>query len=369
MNIYDFFQNIGTLSAKGVRNIRNRLIPKLNPAKPNRISLDLEILKQAVDIARNVNFPNRQKLYLIYGLISKDSHLASQMRTAIQSVLQSDFTVRNHNGTPDKEAAELLHTTWFNDFCKLMLEAEFWGHSLVEFSQLNDAGRFEHVQLIPREHVIPEKGIVTIRPGQNTGIEYRNSIDKWALIEHGKRNDLGILELCAKEVITKNYARTDWSQASERYGMPLLKIKTDTADDKEVARYEEMAQNFASAGYVILSHDDDADFVQVKETDYYKIYLENIKLCDEQISKIINGQTMTSDNGSSYSQANVHERVLNSYTRARMAEMENMINRKLIPFLQKHGYPLSPEKHRFVYTELHVKTESPEKKNRTPLVN
>ncbi len=360
MSFYNFFRNIGALSSNRISKAKKRLMQELNMTNPNRIELDLEILRQAVDNARNVNFPNRQKLYAIYELIAKDSHLASQIRTAIQNVLQANFVIQDNNGKTDKDATKLLNSTWFIDFCKLMLEAEFWGHSLVEFSQLNKKGRFEYVQLIPRKHVIPEKGIVTIRAGQRTGIEYRKDIDTFALIEHGKHYDLGILELCAKEVITKNYARTDWSQASERYGMPLLKIKTNTKDDKEITRLQEMAQNFAAAGYIILSQEDEAEFEQVKETDYYKIYLENIKLCDNQISKLINGQTGTADEKAYVGAAEVHERILNNYTRARMTDMEYLVNQKLIPFLQKYEYPLSQEKHKFVYTELHDENKTAE---------
>lgn len=344
---------------KVVERPKKRVSHKITRNYQYRIELDLDNLKAAVDAARLPDNPQRENLYIIYDLISKDSHLASQIRTAKQTVQQSGFFISGKDGKPNKEQTELLQQGWFDDFIDLALDAEFWGHSLIEFGQLNQDKRFIDVELIPRLNVIPEEGLVVARIHDRVGIDYRKVMTRFALIEVGGKYDLGLLELASKEVIQKNYARTDWSQASEKYGMPLLKIKTETQDTKELDRMESSAQNFGSSGYVILGQDDDADIIADKGTDRYKIYQENINLCDAQISKLINGQTGTSDEKAFVGSAEVHERILNDYTLSRLRRMQFLINSKLFPFLTWWGYPLESAK--FQYIDLLGKY--PEKKS------
>ena len=326
-----------------------RLTPQLKRANPIRADVELEELATAIRLAKSPDYPNRLKLYAIYERIIHDSHLQSQIRTAKLSVLKSDFVIKKNNKINDK-AKDLLAQSWFDKFIDLALDAEFWGHSLIEFSTLNQNNKFTDVTLIPRTHVKPEKGIVVAEPTDDKGIAYRNYATQFALIEIGDKYDLGLLETAAREVIVKNYARTDWSQASEKYGMPLLKIKTNTSDSKEIDRLEEMAQNFAYNGYIIINSEDDAEIIQIKSTDFYKIYLENIQSCNENISKLINGQTGTSDEKAYVGSAEVHERILNNYTFSRLRKMQYIVNNQLIPFLIKWGYPL--DGYQFQYTDL-----------------
>lgn len=337
-----------------------RLSPDLKPSEPIQTDIELQELKNAIRYAKDSNTYNRIKLLAIYERIIKDSHLKSQIRTAKLSVLKSDFCILK-NEKEDAKAKELFSVSWFEKFTDLALDAEFWGHSLIEFSQINENGHFFDTKIIPRQYVKPEKGIVVLEPQDEKGIEYRDAATKFALIEVGETHNLGLLEIAAKEVIVKNYARSDWSQASENYGMPLLKIQTNTADSKELDSLQDMAENFSSRGYIIIGTDDQADIIQTRTTDFYKIYLENMKNCDENISKLINGQTGTSDEKAFVGSANVHERILNDYTISRLRKMQNLINDKLIPFLIAWGYPF--ENCKFQYLDLLKKESKPEANN------
>jgi hypothetical protein len=333
---------------------KKRLSPTAKRTPVYHTELALNTFRQSVESARSIDNPNRIDLYRVYGQISKDSHLASQVRTAIQSVLQSGFFL-SKTDTPDKNATMLLQTAWFDAFVEHCLQAEFWGHSLIEFSQLNDEGMFTDAKLMPRENVKQEFGLFLVDPANVKGIDYRTAASKFGLIEIGDKYDLGIYELAAIEVITKNYARTDWSQASEKFGMPLLKILTSTQDPDELDRMENMAANFGSNGYVILSKDDDAEIVHANSGDWFNIYKANIDGCDQNISKLINGQTGTSDEKAFVGSAEVHERILNDYTRARLRTIKHIADNQLIPFLVEWGYPLDGFK--FYYTDLLEKAE------------
>jgi len=347
--------NLASDLAKSSSGSKKRLSTTAKRSPVYHTQLALNVFRQSVESAQSIDNPNRIDLYRIYGQISKDSHLASQVRTAIQSVLQSGFFL-SKTDQPDKNATMLLQTAWFDAFVEHCLQAEFWGHSLIEFSLQNDEGMFTDAALIPRENVRQEFGLFVVDPSDTKGIDYRTASTKLALIEIGDKYDLGIYELAAIDVITKNYARTDWSQASEKFGMPFLKILTSTQDSDELDRMETMAANFGSNAYVILNKDDDAEIVVSNYAGMmHKVYKDSIELCDQNISKLINGQTGTSDEKSFVGSAEVHERILNDYTRSRLRTIKHIADNQLIPFLVEWGYPL--EGFKFFYTDLLQKAE------------
>lgn len=315
---------------------KKRISARLKLFRRPRIELEMERLHAAVIMAQNPENPKRLFLYDLYHEILKDAHLLSQIRTAVYTVQQSKFVITDSKGNEKPELHDLFEKTWFVDFLEHTIMAEFWGHSLVEFGDLVN-GQFDYVKLIKRQHVKPETGEVLIDINDTSGIEYRQNATKLFLIETGNPYSLGLLEVAAREIIWKIAARNDWAQASERFGMPLLAILSDSTSDKELDEMERMASNFGTNGYVILNRDSDVKLVEKSGTNIHQIYLEKARFCDEQISKLINGQTMTSDEGSSYAQANVHERILNNYTLARLMRIQNSINDTLMPFLAAHG--------------------------------
>ncbi len=333
---------------------KKRLSAQLRREFRSRVDLRLDTLEQAVNRANDEMQPDFTQLYLLYDKVGKDSHVLTQRRTAINMVLAAPFTVK---GADEK----LFKRPWFRDFVKHVLMSEFYGHALIEFGEADKNGEFTSCKQFPRLFTRPTTGEIVLNQTDRHGIPYRESPEDFFLLEI-EGEDLGIYEIVAKEVILKSYSRSDWSRASERFGQPSLVIKTSSRDDEELDEMENMAANFGSSGFMIIDDEDDADVLESGKSDFYKIYEHGARYADEQISKAINGQTMTSDDGASLAQGQVHERVLNGYTLARLTTVQDVINYKLIPFLAHHGYPCA--KAEFRYTELLKKKK--EKTEETP---
>ncbi len=325
---------------------KKRFSKRISISKPYRVEMAMDILRQAVTTAEQKDNPDRRALLSIYKETIKDGHLRSQLRTAHNTIQQSVFYIANENGKEDKEKTKLLQKAWFTDFITHVINSEFYGHSLIELyadTQDNEnASEFTNCNIIPRFHVQPELGFIVIDYDKDIKVDYRKNLDKLSLIEIGANDDLGLLEIAAREVIWKLYSRSDWSQYAEKYGMPLLSIETQSVDKKELDNIEDMAQNFGANGYLIVNEGDKISFQQPSGNsgNSHAVFKDKAKDCNDEISKLINGQTMTADNGSSYSQSQVHERILNDYTIARMQRIQREVNTKLIPFLINHGYPL-----------------------------
>jgi len=350
-SVQSLFEPAGVLPmaqlAKDKKNVYQSL--QLRRINAPRVELEMSKFKAALVMARSVDNPDRRLLLAFYDELTKDAHLTSQLRTAIYTVTQSKFQIQNQSETPQPELHKLFETTWFLKLLEMLCDAEFYGHSLIEFHTENS--EIKDVVLIPRNHVCPELGYIAITPGDHKGITYRDALYDLDLLETNDFLNLGLLEIAAREVIWKNYSRSDWSRASEKFGMPLLAIKTNASSEKEVDKMQDMAENFGSNGYVIIDKNDDVTMNTISSGDtFYKSYLELSNLCDTNISKLINGQTMTADNGSSYAQANVHERILNNYTRARVQKIQNWINDTLFPYMTNVGYKLADNK--FVFQDI-----------------
>jgi hypothetical protein len=301
------------------------------------VSYEIGDIKTAVTLATNFDRPDRSRLLSIYDYIMQDSHLSSQVMIAVNKVISEQYGLYKGE-TLDKEATRFLQSAWFEQTITWLLEAEFFGFSLVEFDLIPKEKRIETL-LIYRNCVQPDKKLLLLEGNINgLTVPYGDFMSELNLVQFGKPNDLGLLQKASYNVLWKFYARSDWSRTSEKFGMPFLHIKANTNVEAELDRIEEKAANFGSDGYIVTQSGDEVQMEQRSSDDIHKIYLENINYCDDQISKLINGQTATSDEKAFSGSANVQERVLEDISFARMRRVKYAVNNQLIPYLVDKGF-------------------------------
>ncbi len=330
----------GNLALRG-RPSKGGLMARLIKHPKYNIDLAYDNFKSAVSQAENIYQHDRRYLYAMYHDILDDAQLSSQIETR-QLKLQEERPVMIKQGMKvgsdrfDEEALKPLLSPWFYDFMALAIESFFWGHSLIEFLKRPD-GNISSVNLIPREHVRPEYGDVLLDLYNRNGLPFREGVFSKSLLEIGGPYDLGILKKVTKLVIMKNYSLADWSRFSEKFGMPFLSIKTASTDTKELDVKQSMAENFGRNGWAILDDQDEINFHESFRTTPHLLYKELASLVDSYISKLISGQTMTADSGSSLAQAQVHERVLDSRSKGDMRWFALQVNHCLFPKLESMG--------------------------------
>ena len=332
-----------------------------------RIKMEMETYRQALEQARNPYRYDRKPLYAVYRDVELDDQVISQRRIACAVVQRAPFEVMV-NGKPSEKVKEHFERPWFNDLMEVMVITEWWGHSLVEFDPTKDeAGDFQAFSVIPRDHVRPDYGDVVMRVTDSNGISYRDQKQFPYTLEMGRSDDLGLYHVVAIPYIRKKYADTDWSVFSERFGSPFLTIKTASRDPKELDQKEQMARDFASNGFAILDDQDEIEHIVTNHNGTaHKTFSDRLEKADQQIAKVMNGQTGTSEEKAYVGSAEVHERILNDFTFARLIRIQYFINFNLIPFLIRHGYTgLQGAKFQFTElmkkeTEKAVSTEGPD---------
>lgn len=305
---------------------------------------DIEDWKGAKRAAENPDRPNRKKLMEIYFDAVIDGHLKAQMNNRIMRVTNKKFKIINRKTKQeDHVKTDLLRTKWFKNFCWHAQESIFWGYSLIEFDPPGPDGYFDSVKLVYRDHVLPDRLEVLVRASDERGISFAQPpYSNWHL-GIGEPDDLGLLLELAVFAIMKKNTWGSWSEFEEMFGVPIRTAETASTDPKVKAEIQSWMEEMGRAAYGVFPTDTKLQIHNSGQGDAFQVFEFKRKACNEEMSKLINGQTMTSDNGSSRSQSETHLLTEDVITQDDMDDVQYLVNDTLLPFLAIHGYPFTDD--------------------------
>ncbi len=298
---------------------------------------DIKNWRNAIRVAESVLNPDRRDIIRIYDDAVLDAHLDSLMSTAHLAIMAGDFWLEDEKGVKDDEQTKKIQTEWFMEYAQHTINALFYGFSLIEFGEIKDDA-FTSVTNFPREFVIPE----TMSVKQDLGTT-KNQIpfneepfNQWNVFIW-RKNDLGILVKSAPHVIWKKNVMVAWSEMAEIFGMPIRIGKTDIQDPDKRKNMEIMLATMGSAAQGVFDLDDNIEMPQMQRTDAFRIYNMLVERTNSEMSKSILGQTMTTDDGSSKSQAQVHKDIFDVRIKTWRKWFKMQTNKHLIPLMLMHG--------------------------------
>ena len=307
---------------------------------------DIGDWRNAWQLAINVEHPNRQRLYDIYRDVDADLHLSGCVQQREGFVLARSFKIVNEEGEENEQALKYFNASWFKQLLRYALESIYWGHSLIELGDLvmadGQCQGYNGVTLISRKHVIPEyhRVIRTLSEDWHSGIDYHDpSLWPW-LIEVGQPDSLGLYLKAALQTIPKKNALAFWDTFAEIFGMPMRIARTTSRDDKELAKIERMLKESGLAGYMVADQGTELEFVETSKTDSYNVYDKRVDRANSELSKLVIGQTMTIEDGSSLSQSQTHLEVFQNIVEADCDMLRDMVNTQLLPRMLQHGFPV-----------------------------
>ena len=201
---------------------------------------------------------------------------------------------------------------------------------------------FSGMKLIPRRHVCPEYGVLLKDAGDDPsrGIPFREGPYQRSLVEAGDAYSLGAYLKIAPSVIGKKNAQIFWDNFAERFGIPILYAKVDSRDKDERAKAANMLRNLGSNAWALFGTGVTIDKVETSTGDAFEVFDRRIARADEQISIALAGQTMSFTDGSSLSQAQVHERGFKEVKDKLAEDLAANINNRLIPHMLLNGFPV-----------------------------
>lgn len=307
---------------------------------------DIDSWRQAWQMSINPENPNRQRLYSIYYDVLTDLHLSGCIGQRKEMVCKKAFRLVSQRDKKENPVlTEHFEAEWFKDFMDYSLDSRYWGHSLIQFRDaltVNGKRIFQGVELVPREHVVPEYGVITREPGQEwrNGTSYRDGkIAQWC-IEAGRPYDLGLLLKCTPQAISKKNMLAFWDMFGEIFGMPVRIGKTNTRDAKERSRIEQMLDEMGAAAWGLFPEGTEIEIKETSRGDAFNVYDQRIERANSEMSKGILNQTMTIDSGSSLSQSEVHLEIFQNVIESDADMVRDLVNNRLIPFMAMHGFPV-----------------------------
>src|SRR5574343_326259 len=278
---------------------KKNLVSKIEIREVIRDSKDIRSWRNALMYAEQILNPNRQPLYDLYHDIVLDAHLASLINKRINAVVNHPIKLVTLKGEVE-HITEMVQTENFIYILQELLLAKFWGYTLLEMDFKSDENSIA-ASLIDRRHVKPEKNLVCRYPQEMEGIRYdKPPYDKYVL-SAGRPNDLGLLLKAAPLVLYKRGVLAAWA---------------------------------------IIPEGTDIEFVPNNSNGSAQLYDDLRKACNNELSVLVLGQTLTTDQGErgARSLGEVHYQVQEMMHSEDRIFILNLLNEKLLPLLEHHGY-------------------------------
>jgi phage gp29-like protein len=313
------------------------IMQTLTVRPPQRTNDDFQKCKQAIQSA---DLGRRVPLYNLYENLMVDTRLTSVVEKRVLGITNSQWIFVDAAGKEIEEITALIDTPAFETILEEIQNAIIYGHSLLELGK-DDVGNLI-AQLIPRKHVKQETGMVVANENDTNGIAYREPPTSYYVLEVGNVKDYGLLFKAAPYVIIKKGDFADWAQYAEIFGMPQRVGKYDINDVDSKIAMERSLEDAGSASWISVPKDTDITVNEGKGAgDGGKLYHGLMQACNEEITILFLGQNMTTDDGSSKAQGEVHLKVEGSLNKKDRRRARRILNQNLIPILANMGYPVA----------------------------
>ncbi|MDR2361583.1 MAG: DUF935 domain-containing protein [Prevotellaceae bacterium] len=323
-----------------------QIITELDAKAARLVKNDVAQWRAAHQQALNIENPKRINLYNIYDFTADiDTHVAGVVERTKLGVMQSRFKLTDKNGNENYDITALFETPWFWHFMSFALDAEYYGNSLIQLGNviLKEARMyFDNVELVPRNHVCPEYGVILRDPSDEPkkGIPYRSGpFDTWT-VEAGMPKDLGRYLKISPHVISKKHVQIFWDNFAERFGIPIIYATTQTRNDADRVKVENMLSGFGNNTWGFFPAGVELKLIETAKGDAFKVFDERIIRANKEISIGLAGQTMAFEDGSSRAQGEVHERGFEEVKTAFATRLKFLINFQLLPKMRLHGFPV-----------------------------
>jgi len=314
------------------------IINKIEVRPVYRKTQDIQKWRNAMISAESVT-QYRKLIYDLYDDIMLDGFLKACIRKRVAAVTNRKI-VFTKNGIEDEKINKLFGMSFFTELVKEIMNARFYGHSLVE---LNWPGQVNKevsgwTKLVNRAHVKPRFGLVTIQAHDVEGYAYREAPFADHLIEVGGDDDLGDLLEVAQYVIYKRGNFGDWAEFAETFGMPFRWATYSNEANRKML--EEAMSKAGSAGYVVAPEDANLNFFTPANGQGNEIFKQLRAATNEEIAITILGNSMTTSEArqSGYAQGKVHQEVEQELNKDDRIYVKRILKEKVIPYLQRLGY-------------------------------
>ncbi len=265
-----------------------------------RGGLDVAVYMDSIRKAELIDFPRRAKLIDLYEDVMLDSHLFAVRRKQKAAILSTPIQFLR-DGEVDERMQEYIDSPWFNHFVEDLVDDEWEGvgGSLFQFYREQDG--WINYELIPRKHVDAINRTILRNQTDLTGVSWGEFSD---LLYVGNPRQIGSLAVPAFWVILKRNNVADWAELGEIFGRPIREGTYDAWDTNARDKLIEDIYNMGGSGVIIHPDGTKINLLQASNisggSDLYDRFTAT---CNAEISKAVNGNTLTTEAGDKGTQA------------------------------------------------------------------
>jgi phage gp29-like protein len=323
------------------------VISETNLISADRSPKDIANWVDAQKAAISIVYPNRTRILDLYEYcLSGDGHLFGIIDKRIKSVKNKKIIFKKGQVKVDA-MDDVIQSLVFDDIMYKILETKAWGFSGMEFVP-GDSLSFEEV---PRKHIKPEFGVITINQSDYTGFDYTVNPN---IIVTGKKKDLGFLLICCFYSLIKKGDISDWAQFVEIFGQPVKVIKYDAYDKKTKEELRAVLDEAGNGLTLMIPKQANFEMIDGKGRQGDGKLQDSLKnACNEEMSKAVLGNTETTESSASsgYAQSQTHATQQDEIIQDDMKYLINNLNDpKFLSILKSYGYPV--EGGRFEFEQL-----------------
>jgi hypothetical protein len=340
--------------------IKNMVLPPMEvetreftyiPTATKIVSAEISEYKAGFASAHNAYSQQRTKIYDIYqNALDFDAHLKGIIEKRLLNTSGRKLTYLINEEEPEGmqdrlQAPEI--TNLIND----VIMIRFWGMGLFEFD-LKSGG----YTLIPIKHIDPfEKLVRKNQAGASVDDTSYEGIKNVVFLGHD--NAFGLLQQLSLLAMYKRATIGDWAQYSQLAGTNFRTIKYRGAmPDAQSRDSMRTIVNNAGTGTLDLPRDVDIETSNQTSSSQNQLFENYVKYLDDEMTKLVLGQTMTTEDGSSRSQAEVHERVQDDIFDNDAQYVLDIFNKDFMLIMESYGFKGG----RFAFTESATATQTEE---------
>ncbi|MBK9357641.1 MAG: hypothetical protein IPN08_09695 [Bacteroidales bacterium] len=299
----------------------NRVVNKIiNPEKEEigkftiitqasqRRTVDIGDYIKALQLAESRRKPLRYALYDQYQeSIDYVPHLKALLELRQLNLLSKEFRF-TVNGVVDESMTPWIQSPEFKNFLRDILDTKFWGFSLFDFT--DSKGEWFTYDLINRKHVDPITEVVYKYQNGTSPIPYNTNERLKYVLPVGNKTDLGLLKNATPIAIHIRNMTGDMMNYVELAGNNFTVYKDKTGDPKIATQIGQAEKNKSGSGYVQVPAGVEREIENQSSSQQNELFKGVHDLLNKELSKLILGSTMGIEDGSSLSQAEVHERTM-----------------------------------------------------------
>ena len=303
---------------------------KIMPTSLQRINPEVELFISAILSAKSQTIQNRTTLYDHYEwTLSVDNVVKSLISKRINAASSKKYHLYVDD---DLFLEDFFEAPRFKQFLGDIIMSKFWGFHTYELLVNEFRGRkwFDYY-LIPNKHINPYSREILYNQFDRQGVPFDNFAN---ILFIGDNDDLGLLLNIVLLSLYRRYGHFAYSNyldlASENFARI---VGTGEEDPADVSYVQQQMKNRGAGGSVHLPPDTQLQLENQSSSSQNQLFENYVKTIKDELAILILGQTMTTEDGSSRSQAEVHQEEQDTVFSADDNTILDVLNYEVIDYL------------------------------------